>query len=68
MDLTRLRELAQAGKDGALRPEEAKELFDALPEVFARMSDADAALRSIVGMDNMHAVRSWVDAYFLRHS
>lgn len=33
MNLPRLRELAKAGKDGSIRPEELKELFEALPEV-----------------------------------
>lgn len=32
MNLPRLRELAKAGKDGTIRPEELKELFEALPE------------------------------------
>jgi len=35
MNLPRLRELAKAGKDGSIRPEELKELFEALPEVIA---------------------------------
>lgn len=37
MNLPRLRELAQKGLGGTLRPEEAKELFEALPEVFAAL-------------------------------
>lgn len=35
MNLPRLRELVKAGKDGSIRSEELKELFEALPEVFA---------------------------------
>lgn len=33
MNLPRLRELVKAGENGTLRPEELKELFEALPEV-----------------------------------
>jgi hypothetical protein len=33
MNLPRLRELAKAGQDGSIRPEELKELLEVLPEV-----------------------------------
>jgi hypothetical protein len=36
MNLPRLRELAKAGKDGSIRPEELKELFEALPAFLDR--------------------------------
>jgi hypothetical protein len=38
MNLLRLRELAKAGKDGTITPEELKELFEALPEVLAHFA------------------------------
>lgn len=40
MNLPRLRELAKAGLDGTLRPEEARELFEALPEVITALEPA----------------------------
>jgi hypothetical protein len=68
MNLPRLRELLKAWQDGSIREAELLELRDALPKVLARVNAADDLLRTVVGMDNMPAVRSWIDAYFLRHS
>jgi hypothetical protein len=68
MNLPRLRELLKAWQDGSIREAELLELRDALPEVLARVNAADDLLRTVVGMNNMPAVHSWIDAYFLRHS
>ena len=45
MNIARLRELAAAGKDGTIRPEELKELFEALPEVLGKVEASEPKTR-----------------------
>jgi hypothetical protein len=67
MNLPRLRELAKAGKAGTLRPEEAKELFEALPGVLSQLDDAVKLLRELASI-HRGFTRGKIDAFFLRHS
>jgi hypothetical protein len=67
MNLLRLRELAKAGKAGTLRPEEAKELFEALPAALSRLDDAIKLLCDIASV-HRGFTRGKIDAFFLRHS
>jgi hypothetical protein len=50
LNLTRLRGLVKAGKDGTIQPEELKELFEALPLVLA---DAEAWRKGMALLDEL---------------
>ena len=56
MNLQRLRELAKAGKDGSIRPEELKELFEALPSVLDP-EDADVDQEALRFFDSTRGIR-----------
>ena len=45
MNIARLRELAAAGKDGTIRPEELKELFEVLPSVLGALVSPEHVYR-----------------------
>jgi hypothetical protein len=50
MNLPRLRELAKAGKDGSIRPEELQELFAVLPESLEYLAKLETACIEIVAL------------------
>jgi hypothetical protein len=67
MNLSRLRDLAQAGKDGSIRPEELKELFESLPSCLDKLDDAVVLLRRMAVRRHGLTLAD-VDVFFLRHA